>query len=427
MKRKILLTLMISSSLYAQKSLSVDELIKIALQNSPDIKLSKLDVDISKEHIRMAKGYYLPYINLTAQGGKEWSKLKHQPRGDIDILSGTIGASQLIYDFGKTQNTISGYMQEELASKAYMYQKISDKILQVKQAYYEILKAQSILKVQQKNLKLQQNQLYRAKKYLKAGIRTIIDVSDAKVRVQMAKQSLNNAKYNIEILYTKLENILGVKPYQGRYTLYRPKLDIAHLSSRVPKPNLSLPKLEKFAYQHRHILKSSSYLIQRAKTQVASLDALHYPDISLQADHTISHIDKDVVTSMPQNNSHIMLNMKWDIFDGFQTDAKVQEARLAMLKTQTQKQNIQLAIKEEVTNAYIALKQSFDNVKLNQKILQSSKEKYNQAQKRYKNGLNDFIELQYAQQDYINALSQLVNSYYDHFIAKSMLDHAIGK
>jgi len=427
MKLKILLALMISSSLYAQKSLSVDELIKIALQNSPDIKLSKLDVDISKEHIRMAKGYYLPYINLTAQGGKEWSKLKHQPRGDIDILSGSIGASQLIYDFGKTQNNISGYIQEELASKAYMYQKISDKILQVKQAYYEILKAKEILKVQEKNLKLQQNQLYRAKKYLKAGIRTIIDVSDAKVRVQMAKQSLNNAKYNIEILYTKLENILGINLSKKRYDIYKPKLDITHISTRLPKLHQSLINLEKFAYKHRHIIKSYSHLIQKAKAKVSAIDGEYYPDISLQANHNISHIDKSMITSLPQEQSHISINMKWDIFNGFQTDAKKQEAKLNLLKAHMQKQNIHLAIKEEVTNAYIALKQSFDNVKLNEKILKSTQEKYNQAQKRYINGLNDFIELQNAQQDYINSLSQLANSYYDYFIAMALLDHAIGR
>jgi len=427
MKLKLLLLLTLSNALYAQKSLSVDELIKIALKNSPDIKLSKLDVDISKEHIRMAKGYYLPHLSLTAQGGKEWSKLKRQPRGDIDILSGSIGASQLLYDFGKTNNTISSYMQEELAYKSYMYQKISDKILQVKQTYYEILKAYEILKVQQKNLKLQQNQLYRAKKYLKAGIRTIIDVSDAKVRTELAKQSLNNARYRIDMLKTKLENILGVEPSQGKYSLYRPKQNIIKLSTKLKKPNFSLLKLEKFAYKHRHILKGSSYLVQKAKAQMASLSRGYYPDISLQADHSISHIDKAVLTSRPKENSHIMVNMQWNLFDGFQTDAKIQEAKLAMIKTQTQRQNIQLAIREEVTNAYIALKQSFDDVRLNQKILQSSKEKYNQAQKRYKNGLNDFIELQNAQQDYINALSQLANSYYNYFIAKSLLDHAIGR
>ena len=64
---------------------------------------------------------------------------------------------------------------------------------------------------------------------------------------------------------------------------------------------------------------------------------------------------------------------------------------------------------------------------LNETITASAKKKLYQAQKRYENGLSDFIELQNAQQDYINALTTLVNSYYDYYIALARLDHAVGR
>jgi len=50
-----------------------------------------------------------------------------------------------------------------------------------------------------------------------------------------------------------------------------------------------------------------------------------------------------------------------------------------------------------------------------------------QAQKRYENDLSDYIELQDAQQGYIESLSSLVTAYYDYYIALAQLDHAIGR
>ncbi|HIQ28285.1 MAG TPA: hypothetical protein EYH42_07275 [Sulfurovum sp.] len=50
-----------------------------------------------------------------------------------------------------------------------------------------------------------------------------------------------------------------------------------------------------------------------------------------------------------------------------------------------------------------------------------------QVQKRYENDLSDYVELQDAQQGYIQSLSNLVEAYYDYFIALAQLDHVIGK
>jgi len=430
MKSRIILCIMLlSSSCSFAKELTfdIDKLIKIALHNSPDIKISQLNFDASKARERFAIGYYYPHIDVSAQGGKEWSKLKKEPFGDIDIISGKISASQLLYDFGKQQSIVHSHTQEALAYKAQMYQTISQKILQVKQVYYEILKAKGIEEAKRKNLQLQKHQLYRAKKYLKAGIRTIIDVSDAKIRLQQAKRDLINAKYNTKTLYAQLEQILGQKPSTQAYSVYVPKFSTKKLSYKIPIIKEPLYKLEEFAYKHRYILKGASHIIKQSKANLSATHKEYYPTISLNADYSNQHIDSKVLTTMPQEQSHITLNMNLNLFNGYQTHSKEEEAKVNMLKAYAQEKSIRLAIKQEVVNAYISLKMSKENIALNEQILQTAKQKFQQAQKRYENGLNDFIELQNAQQDYIDALITLNNSYYDYFISLAMLDYAIGR
>ena len=68
-----------------------------------------------------------------------------------------------------------------------------------------------------------------------------------------------------------------------------------------------------------------------------------------------------------------------------------------------------------------------DSVTLSESIVKASETKFLQVKKRYENDLSDYIELQEAQQSYINALGELVVVYYGYYISMAQLDYAVGK
>jgi outer membrane protein len=428
MNKKIPFLLLISTSIYANSTtLSIDKLIEIALKNSPDVQIGRLNFDASKARERFQVGYYYPHIDISAQADKGYSKFKTNSSRSIELLSGEITLYQLLYDFGKQSSSVEASLEESLSYKAQMYQIVSNKILEVKETYYEILKAYEIKEAYRKNLTLQKNQLYRAKKYLKAGIRTIIDVSDAKIRLEEAKRDLANAQYNIELLYAKMENILGKKISLNDKKLYRVKLKNISLLKQIPIVKESLSRLKKYAYKHRYILKSIKHSIKQSKSILSATKKSYYPTISLRADYTNRHLDRDVINTLAQRESHISLDVSMNVFDGFQKASKVEEAKLKMLMIKSQKESIKLAINQEVLNSYLSVRRAKDNIALNETILKRAKEKLSQAKKRYENGLSDFIELQISQQDYINSLIALKSSYYDYFIEIARLNYSIGR
>ncbi len=409
------------------KVLNIDNLVEIALEHSPDIEIKRFDFSAAKARSKFAKGLYLPRLDMDVSTGKQYSKLKTQPSGTVDILRGTVGASQLLYDFGKTSGRISGSVQEALAFEAQMQQVISDKIFLVKQKYYEILKIKSNMDVQRKNVKLQKQQLHRAQKYLQSGIKTIIDVSDAQVQVERATLDFKNVAYELELKKAELEEVLGTVPYEGHYVVYSQKLSMHHMSKHLPKVTTSQSQLEAFAYRHRYTLESSEYGVKGAQSNVEVSQGDYYPVLSLQGNYTAQHVDNSVGLFTPERQGQVAVNMTWNLFSGYQTDASVQEAKIGLLKAHAQVDSIKLSIKREVLEAQINVRQSRDNVKLTEKIAAASLQKFTQAQKRYENELSDYVELQDAQQGYIKSLSDVVNSYYDYFIAMAQLDHAIGK
>ena len=429
MKAKVwLLSLFLFSFAAANPhTLTIDDIVEITLKHSPGIDVSRFDFEGAKARTKAAKSYYLPHLDASASGGKQWSKLKNQSTGSTDLLTGSLGASQLLYDFGRTTGNINRTEEETLALEAQMQQIISDKIYIVKKLYYDVLKSKTIIDVQEKNYALQKKQLHRAKKYLLSGIKTIIDVSDAEVQVEQAKLDLENAHYEVELQRAALEEAMGYVPYNGDYRLYRKKLALPHLSRTLPQIRTSLGKLEAYAYKHRYVLNSSEHFVKSAAAHVRSTRGDYYPSISVGGNYSTQKVDSSVQGMLPEGQGQIAVNMNWNLFSGFKTDADVQEAKINVLKASSQVQEVKLAIKKQVIESHIGLRRSKKNVQLSESIAQASLKKFEQAQKRYENDLSDYIELQDAQQGYIQSLSDLVNAYYEYYISLAQLDHSIGR
>ena len=420
----VTVTLLVSAK---SQTLTIDKAIELTLKHSPDIDISRFDFERAIERSNFQQGYYLPRLDLSAAAGKQGMEYTDQDNIDGTVLLGGLSASQLIYDFGKTSGRISAADEDANAFEASMNQFISNKILLVKASYYDVLKMKSFIRVNKKNIKLQEGQLRRATRYYESGIKTIIDVSDAKVRLIQAQLELNNSKYELKLRRAILEQTMGYIPYHGNYTLYYKKLDLPNVSHLLPQISTSFSELEEFAYAHRYELKSSKYFVESSKSLVESEKGGYLPTLSLRGDYTAQDVDKDFVAMTPDSQWQASVDLKWNLFAGNQTDASVQEAKISAMKAASQVDEVRLLIRRQVIEARLGVQQTKDSVTLSGSIAKASNQKFIQAQKRYENDLTDYIELQEAQQGYIKSLGDLVNTYYDYYIAMAQLDFAVGR
>ncbi len=409
------------------QTLTIDKAIEIALKHSPDIDISRFDFKGAIERNRFQKGYYLPRLDLNAAAGGLGSDLKYQENLRGTTLLGNLSASQLIYDFGKTSGRIDASDSEANALQATMNQVISTKILYVKARYYDALKMKSIIDVNKKNIKLQEGQLRRAQRYYDNGIKTIIDVSDAQVRLTQAKLDLSNSEYELKLRLALLEEAMGYTPYNGQYELYHRKLDMQNISRYLPQISTSFSQLERFAYAHRYELKSSKYLVESSQSIVESEKGGYLPTLSLRGDYMAQSVDDDFIATTPQRQWQAGVDLQWNLFSGHQTDASVQEAKISALKAASHVDEVRLLIKRQVIESSLGVRRTKDSVTLSESIAKASEKKYEQAKKRYENDLSDYIELQEAQQGYIQSLGDLVTAYYDYYISIAQLDFAVGR
>lgn len=430
MMKAILMLPLAAALLLAARPLTVDDLITIAVENSPDLNVSRAAVEAARQNTRMQRAGYLPQLDLSASAGTagvktETSGVKTDKSGEL--LSGGLTASQLLYDFGKTGGSIRAAAYDVNASDAALSQALSDKVFDVKEAYYGVLKALNLIGLNRENVTLNEQQLYRAQRYYTSGIRTKIDVTDARVNLIDAQLKYRDAQYELEQARINLERVIGVTPFGGDYNLSGADINTSDLYRTLPDVNQPIGTMETFAYAHRQELRKLAFNVQSAQETLTSARGDYYPSLSLQGSYTRNVTDEDMQVYFPKQQWGAGVGLGWNLFGGWRTDADVGYAKAQVMRSRAAYDDAKLRIKKEVAQANTQTLKRRDNVKLSQSLAEAAREKFVQASKRYEYGLSDYIELQQARQGYIDAGTNLITQYYNFFIALAQRDRAMGK
>jgi len=434
----VVLSLFAASSLFATQTLTLNKLINLSLEHSPDVDISRLNIQSAKERLHQAEGNRLPVVNLN--GGisqlQTNSDIATDKFGSVGgkagggLASAVLSASQLVYDFGRTKGQVDARSYEYSAFDKEMRITIQKKVFAVRRDYFNILKSESAIRIQKENVKISKEQLERAKRYFTAGMRTNVDISNAKVILFDAQQSLKRAEYNKKLSITQLVKTIGYVPYRGQFRVAHKNVPLPTPSRNLPRSGTTLSALENYAIQHRYELQQQESLIQSAEALVKSQEADYYPTITVDAAALAQSLDTNnpaIKLLYPDSSWQMGVNAHWNLFEGFNTDSRVQEAKINKLKSMSNKEIVKLQIKKEVADAYFLLKQAKDIMQLSENLVKASKLKFNQIQRLYESDLADYLELQDAQKDFINSATSLANAYYDYYIALALVDLSIGK
>ncbi len=434
MKRSLMLAMFWGMCLQAD-ILYLDDLLKEALSNSPDIVVTKADYEAARQRSIQANTKYLPSLDLSAYAGTQSVDYADQDLGtppssvkpgtiDTDLLAAKVNARQLVYDFGKTGGYTAYYARQSDAAESIMQQNISNKIYQIKKSYYELLMQHALLEVRNEDVRLNEQQLYRSQRYFEAGIRTKVDVTDAEVNLIESQISLQDTQYAIKSALSTLYTQVGMDLDDAKDDIYVQKPELENAYASLSKPQQDEHYYREQAYANRSELQAYEANIQAAQAKKEQITGDYLPSVYLNGEYLAQEVDEDAFA--PEQQWKATMTLEWNLYAGNKTSAQSEEADLGIIKAEADLAAAKLRVQKEVNDAYINVHKGLDNVKLSESLSIASKQKFLQAQKRYEHGLADFIELQESRQSYIDALAMLAQEYYRYYIALAQLDRAIG-
>jgi len=422
MKIKYLIpSLFLVTNLYSNEY-SLKALIDLAINNNTDISITRLNSANKKAAVMAAKAGYLPNLSTTVEFAHYDIKSNGSTsKGKVNSIS--LSANQLLYDFGKTTSTINASKEDFTASLKELISTTSTTVLNVKEAYYNILKQHKLIDVAKQSVEIDELQLNQAKEYFKAGVKTKIDVSNAQLQVSNSKLELLKASYALKTAKAKFITILG-KDLRHSLQIQKENEDINNLSKNLKKDGLNLDDLIKEALIQRAEIPMQKALVKSAKQTYIATKAQFKPTINANGSYKDSNSDDISSFDSTQYNAGIYL--EWNFFSGFRTTANTKQNLTALKSTKQRLKQQELSIIKDVTIAYYNVQENISALEIAKLSVDLAEQTLQLAQDRYKNGLNDLVELNNSKLDFIKAKNDLVNTYYTYKAAIANLDYATG-
>jgi outer membrane protein len=445
----------ISARAQEKLSYSLNDCISYAMKNHNNIKNALLDEQIQLEKNREVVGMTRPQIKATGQfqylfvlpkqradanafnfGSSfsffkidtpaylEYQKQPKQKYSELQFglplnVSAGVQASQLLFDAGVFVALKARKSLEELST---LNTKRTEQDLKVavSKAYYNCVIAEKRIALLNENITLLSSIEDMTKKLYGEGFAEKIDAD----RLTVQKNNLVTEREKIENLiqlsYMMLKFQMGM-PLETNLSLTDDlNLDIIKAGVEIDRVVDYDNRVEMTLL--KTVKKLNSYDYERYKkgympTIAAAVSGSY-------ATQTIAF--KELFTLPYFPTGALVLNASVPIYDGNTRRAKMQQAKLAMLKNDNDMNAFKQAVDLESSNARTQFKNSMMSLENQQKNIILAQRVYEIAQKKYKEGVGSNIEILQAETAFKEAQTNYFNSLFEAAIAKIDFQKSLG-
>jgi outer membrane protein TolC len=415
--RKYILTILFFISTSTAQSLTVDECVRIALENKPSLKRAEQDVAIARLNRASTGALMLPSVN--ASNSFSETTYGNTSSEASERYSGGLSLSQSLFNFGTKINTLKQSDNTYNTAKQQRRQAKARIILDVHTFYYQYLKNSELFDIAGKDLELSKKQLDLVQNQYNLGAVSKTDFLKASVRYGTAKSSFLSrelSKKNSEkslrfsmgllnsdipiIIEQKMDLILTVPTFDEAYSLM--------LSN---SPDLSILDNQ----------------ISGAQINVKKAWSSSLPSINMSIGMNASSADQITRTYFDDNyikSANITLSIP--IFSGFRNRNSIQISKLQLDQAETRLSGGKNSAKVSLYALINTLNNYQEIIPIQEEVLLSAEEDLKLAQQRYELGSASILVLLDAQLALIQASSSLVRTKYDAAIQVANLDDLLG-
>jgi len=411
------------------KELTVDDSVRNALENHPSIKAARERVGAQAAVLRQQFAAYYPTISTTntlQDGTQSAGGSGANPLAQFSVQS-QISGSFTLYNFGKREGAVQS-ARETLSATQYNLKTTADTVvLGVKQAYYSYLQARALVRVGEETVRDRELIVRQAQAFFDVGTRAKIDLVRAQSNFYTAQAGLIAAQNALKVAWVSLKNAIGLPDFPEQPL---PELTAAQVESfAVTNFPLSLEQSRTQAFSVRPELQSFDAQLRAQDQIIATNRRGHLPDVLLDANYggRSKFASSSFLGAVPlQDTWQAQLSLNIPIFDGFRTTYKVEESvrTYYSIRAQAEQQKQQVAL--EVEQGYANLGSAQERIKASKAAEEAAKENLDLANGRYQVGVGSIIEVTDAQETYVRAEVDYVNSLYSYKIAEAQLLRAVG-
>jgi len=399
------------------QAMTLMQLTDLALRRNPKTRSGWAAIRASEAGVELARAGYWPQIDATLTGQRNRAlNFSGQP-ANIQTRYGTsVSLSYLLWDFGARSGALDQGKFELASAQLSRDQTVQDVILQVEQAYYQVLGLQAVVEVDRQSLQDAGTNLAAAQDRRASGLATVGDVYKAeaalagtKLAVQQAEGQLASARGSLATAIGDTpDTLLALAAWEDQQTPEMPTQSVESLmgDARSARPELLAAKARE----------------QAAAAKLAATRGSGLPTLNFDANAGRTRV-RDVGDS---SQFSALLSLKIPLFAGFGDRAAIHQAEAQLDSARANSDDLRSQVELQVWQSYQNLRTAAVTLDSSAAQLKSAMLAADVSNARYKSGLENILEVLIAQTTLANARVQQVQARLDWAAARTALGHAVG-
>ena len=431
--KTVMLLVFLSAGIFAQEqsTLTLDESVKIGLENSHMLHSSKMQVNYANARLSEINTNRLPSLKFSAA----YTRLSaitpfilNTPFGDFNISPSILDnynmkvtLQQPIFTGFKLSSS-SNIAEYNFKATEEQYNKDEQELIyNIKNAYWNLFKAKKVKEVTDQNVEQIKAHLTNVQNFYEQGLSTRNDL--LKVQVQLSESELRqiDAKNAVKLAKINLYNIIGI-PLNANSQI-PDSIDI-----KTKDVNDLDDYIEK-AMTNRPELKAMQYNIKAGEAGVTLAESNWYPQIYLAGNYYYSKPNQRI---FPAENKFkdtwdVGVSVSVDLWNWGATVDKTDQAEAQLEQAKDSYKIIKDNVVLEVNSNYLNLVQSKDKIAVADESVRQAQENYRVTDETFKKGLALNSDLLDSEVALLQSNTNYIQALVDYELAKAKLEQSIGE
>jgi len=423
-----------SHPVFAEEPLTLEASVDIALKNSATLNIAKEGLKGATAQKKEAITGFLPKLSTSYS----YRRLNEEPNlklpggfppiilTPIEMVTGTqnnynwvIEAKQPLFAGGGILANYQANSIGEDAARLEETEKTHDVVLEVKVAYFDVLRAQKIQEATQQSVEMLSAHRDIAENYFTVGMIPKNDLLHAEVELANGKQALIVSQNAVKLAKFNLNKVL-------RRNISMPLEVVDILTYR--KLNQSIESCLDIARQSRPELKVSSLKARQAGKLVNVAQSGYWPSLNLVGNYAKFGDEPSVTGSAYQDAEtwYVMAVASWDFWEWGKNKFRVDASKARENQALEASKELNDMVTLEVANAYLKLQETENQILVSQKVIEQAQENFRISEERYKERISTSTDVLEAQTLLTKAKSEYANALGDYNINYAKLQKAMG-
>lgn len=405
--------------LNAQGIFTLDEAIKIALENNYSIKIAKSNQKIAINNNTPGNAGMLPIVTGNINKNYSINGLTLQPfdatfptieRSNVQNNNGGAGVNAVwtLYDGLGMFITRDRLRELQKTTVTQLESTLENSIAQVSNAYYDIIRQSRRVKNLRQGLSISNDRLRLSRDRYEVGQGSKVDFNSASVDYNEDKaaliaqeQALESSKINI--------NSLLIRNLQT---------DFSTNDTISSDKNLSLESLREATLKQNPNLVLAEQNKRLAEYDLKLQKSAQYPQIDLLTGYNYNSTNTGA--GQPQSTKSIQnfafsygIRASVNIFDGYNQKRRIQNARIGQEIANFQEGDLRNQLNTAIERTFLSYRNALELIKLESENYKIARQNIDIAFERYKVGNSASYELREVQRNAVAAETRLIEAEYN--------------